>query len=138
MISAVDLLPTFCELGEAQLPEDYRPDGISQVATLLGKPTATRSTPLFWKMQSPWAARYKQPCHWVSYAVVVDHWKLVGNNAGSYCELFDLRADPFEKQDVSASQPVVVKEMESLLADWKMTLPAKPVGNVFSAERKGF
>ena len=31
LISAVDLLPTFCELAGAELPSSYSPDGVSQV-----------------------------------------------------------------------------------------------------------
>ena len=42
LLSAVDLLPTFCELAGATLPESYRPDGVSQVKTLLGEPTTVR------------------------------------------------------------------------------------------------
>ena len=57
LISAVDLLPTFCELAGVSLPKDYRPDGVSQVATLRGQPTTIRSKPLFWKMQSRWPDR---------------------------------------------------------------------------------
>ena len=103
----------------------------------MGKVAAQRSSPLFWKMQSPWPARENQPFHWGSYAVVDSHWKLVCNNDGSYCELFDLQKDPFEKKNVSASQPAIVNQMKALLADWKSTLPARPSGDVFSVERKG-
>ena len=137
LISAVDLLPTFCEVANAKLPADYQPDGVSQVGTLMGESAALRNKPLFWKMQSAWPARQRQPYHWVSFAVVKDHWKFVCNKDGSYCELFDLKSDPFEKQDVKASQPAVVQEMKTLLAEWKSTLPAKPTGNVFSEEREG-
>ena len=37
ILSAVDLLPTFCEIAGAKLPEYYSPDGMSQVSTLKGK-----------------------------------------------------------------------------------------------------
>ena len=103
----------------------------------MGDAAAKRDKPLFWKMQSAWPARANQPFHWVSYAVVDEHWKLVCNKDISYCQLFDLHADPFEMQDVSATQPAVVKKMKLLLANWKSTLPAKPSGDVFSVERQG-
>ena len=51
-------------------------------------------------------------------------------------ELFDLQTDPFEKKNVSATHAEVVQKMKTLLVDWKATLPTKPTGNVFSAERK--
>ena len=37
LMSAVDLLPTFCEIAGVELPRDYQPDGVSQVATLKGQ-----------------------------------------------------------------------------------------------------
>ena len=84
LISAVDLLPTFCEVAGVKLPDAYKPDGVSQVATLMGKaqPTFARR-PLFWKMHSAWPIQKTQPYHWVSYAVVDQHWKLLTNRDAS-------------------------------------------------------
>ena len=36
LISAVGMLPTICELAGAKFPATYRPDGVSQVAAILG------------------------------------------------------------------------------------------------------
>lgn len=135
LISAVDLLPTFCEIAGAELPSDYRPDGVSQVATLLGKPSSTRSKPLFWKMQSSWPARESKPYHWVSYAVVHKNWKLLTNRDASYLELYDIVADPLESSNVAADHPDAVKDLKQQIDQWKATLPPKPGGNVFSSER---
>ncbi len=135
LISAVDLLPTFCEIAGATLPDSYQPDGTSQLAALRGDRTAHREKPLFWKMNSAWPARPTQPYHWVSYAVVDHNWKLLANRDGSYLELFDIVADPFERADVKEDQPNVVARLVDKLSQWKATLPAKPSGEVFSAER---
>lgn len=135
LISAVDLLPTFCELAGAEFPGDYTPDGISQVSTLCGQPTTTRSRPLFWKMQSVWPARDTQPYHWVSWAVVHENWKLVANRDSSYSELYDITADPFEKSDLSEAKPDVAAALRQLIEEWKQTLPPSPTGDVFSEER---
>jgi len=136
LISAVDLLPTFCEIAGATLPADYRPDGVSQMAALLGKPAASRSKPLFWKMQSQWPARKSRPFHWVSYAVVHDNWKLMTNRDASYYELYDIAADPLEQHDVKSKHPQAVSKLKALIKEWQTTLPDKPTGDVFSAERK--
>ena len=45
LFSAVDLLPTFCELAGAKFPKGYRPDGISQVDTLKGKSCLLYTSP---------------------------------------------------------------------------------------------
>ena len=135
LMSAVDLLPTFCEIAGVKLPADYRPDGVSQVATLQGKAAPLRQKPLFWKMASPWPAPKNRPYHWVSYAIVDQKWKLVTNEDSSHNELYDLAADPLEKIDQSDAQPEVVKQLLGKLEKWQATLPSKPSGAVFSGER---
>ena len=135
LISAVDLLPTFCELAGVRLPPDFRPDGVSQVKTLTGTPGPTRSRPLFWKMNSAWPPQKTRPDHWVSYAVVHDRWKLVASRDLSHVELFEISSDPYEKHNVGSKHPQAVRELLTKLENWKKTLPAAPAGNVFSAER---
>jgi arylsulfatase A-like enzyme len=135
LISAVDLLPTFCELAGVTLPTSYKPDGVSQVAVLKGDPVSLRAKPLFWKMDAAWPARKTAPFHWVSYAIVDQRWKLMTNEDGSYVELYDLVMDAFETSDLKDKQPDVVKQLKEKIDQWKATLPAKPSGNVFSKER---
>lgn len=136
LISAVDLLPTFCELAGASLPRNYVPDGISVVDVLTGEPMARREKPLFWKLNSQWPPSKSKPDHWVSWAMVNDHWKLVANRDLSHVELFDIAVDVTESKDLSADHPDVVKGMLSQLEQWKATLPPKPTGNVFSELRQ--
>jgi len=135
LISAVDLLPTFCEIAGAKLPQSYTPDGVNQLAALMGNGKAKRDKPLFWKYNSRWPANKLQPYHWVSYAIVDRNWKLVANADSSYVELYDLVADRYEKTDLKEKEPEVVKQLLDKLDAWKATLPDKPRGNVFSAER---
>lgn len=137
LISAVDLLPTFCEVAGVDLPPDYSPDGISIVSTLKqAEPptTASRSKPLFWKMSARWSAKSKSD-HWVAYAVVDQNWKFVTSEKSEHSELYDLEADPLEKTDVAAKHPEVMKRLQVMLEQWKKTLPAKPTGDVFSEQR---
>ena len=135
LISAVDLLPTFCELAGAAFPADYRPDGESQVDVLLGTPTSGRRKPLFWKMQSAWPPRPGRPHHWVSYAIIHERWKLLVNRDTTHSELYDLTADPFETKDLRGMKPEIVKRLLGKIEDWKTTLPVAPSGDVFSRER---
>lgn len=135
LMSAVDLLPTFCELAGAQLPDSYQPDGISQVDTLLGKPYPVRESPLFWKFESPWPPRGNQPDHWVTYAVVNKDWKLVTNNDSSYQELYKITEDAYEQNDLKEAHPEIVATMLQQLEAWRKSLPAGPDPKLFSAER---
>ena len=135
LISAVDLLPTFCEIAGAELPAGYIPDGVSQVGVLKGEATSLREKPLFWKYESPWPPPENRPEHWVSYVVIDQRWKLVANRDRSYRELFDIAADPLEKNDLKTSKPEVARQLQEKLSDWIAGLPEKPIGDVFSVER---
>lgn len=132
ILSAVDLLPTFCDLAGVKLPASYKPDGLSQVKALKGKGDSLRKKPLFWRIGAPWPARDSKPDHWVSYAVVDQQWKLCLNKDRNFSELFDLTKDPLETKDLSKSNPNAVKRLSILLETWLKTLPAKPTGKVFS------
>tara|TARA_B100000925_G_scaffold291136_1_gene278202 strand:+ start:4399 stop:5847 length:1449 start_codon:yes stop_codon:yes gene_type:complete len=132
ILSAVDLLPTFCELAGVQLPSTYHPDGLSQVKALMGQGESIRSKPLFWRIGASWPPRDSKPDHWVAYAVVDRQWKLCLNRDRDFFELFDLTKDPLESKDLSKSNPKVVKRLSDLLDDWLSSLPGKPSGRVFS------
>lgn len=135
LISAVDLLPTFCELAEAPLPDGYVPDGISVVEALKGEVMPSRGTPLFWKIGASWPANETKPDHWVSWAVVHRNWKLAANKDLSHIELYDIANDVGEATDVSAEEESVVRDLTGMLKAWQSTLPDEPAGKVFSKER---
>ncbi|QDT08602.1 sulfatase [Planctomycetes bacterium K23_9] len=136
LISAVDLLPTFCEIAEVSLPEDYAPDGVSQVSTLMGHQKQQRQKPLFWKMNAGRSKPGDNSFHWVSYAVVHEQWKLLSSSDASHVELYDLDSDPLESVDLKNEQKTVVASLLSKIESWKETLPASPDPSLFSAERK--
>ncbi|MBT5716163.1 MAG: sulfatase-like hydrolase/transferase [Opitutae bacterium] len=136
VLSAVDLLPTFCELAGVKLPKSYKPDGISQVSTLMGRGNKLRKKPIFWKMSAPWPANESKPDHWVAYAVVHEQWKLVLNKDHSHLELYDLVNDPLESTDLAEKNSETVNRLKTLLQKWLSSIPAKPTGNVFSSLRE--
>ena len=136
VLSAVDLLPTFCELGNVKLPRSYKPDGISQVSALMGKGNPLRKKPIFWRMSAPWPANESKPDHWVAYAVVDEQWKLVLNKDQSHAELFDLVRDPLESTDRAEKNSETVNRLKTLLQKWLSSIPAKPTGDVFSNLRE--
>ncbi|MEM0897283.1 MAG: sulfatase-like hydrolase/transferase [Verrucomicrobiota bacterium] len=136
LISAVDLLPTFCKIAGAPLPANYVPDGISIVDVLTGAPMPKRVKPMFWRADAPRAARPDKPDHWVSWAVVHDQWKLVANRDLSHIELYLIAEDVAESKDLSRQKPEIAARLVSVLLDWKATLPTGPTGDVFSSLRE--
>ena len=126
-ISAVDLLPTFCEIAGAQLPEGYQPDGKSQVATLLGTERPLRDKPLFWK-----GLPSRQS---TVYSVLDGKWRLLTSMKLEVLELYDVNSDPLEKNNLKSSHPEIASELLKKLQAWHATLPEQPNPECFSKYR---
>lgn len=135
LISSIDLLPTFCNLTGATMADDYEPDGVDILDVIQGQPREIREKPLFWKIGAAWPPHPQRPDHWVSWAVMRDRWKLVGNHDLSYLELFDIAGDVAESNDLKQEQVQIGEDLLAELKCWQSTLPAQPSGNVFSALR---
>lgn len=135
LISAVDLLPTFCEIAKAQLPTGYIPDGKSVLNVLKGNKMLIREKPLFWKFPSPWPAPKARPDHWVSWAIVQNNWKLVASRNFEHTELYRIDCDLSESNNLAVKVPEIANELLGRLTHWSQSLPQAPSGNVFSSER---
>ena len=130
LISAVDLLPTFCEIADIDLPTDYKPDGVSKLKVLKGEVQAERNKPLFWKNSSISNSKDK-PYN----AVVYKKWKLLISHDQKNIELIDYTKDIFEANDLSADYPEVVLELKTMLNNWNKTLPDSADPECFSKHR---
>ena len=98
-----DFLPTAAELaGVARPPAG---DGLSLVPTLLGRRQREQPEFLYWEF---FEGGFKQ-------AIRAGDWKGVRLAPGKPLELYDLKADPGETQDVAARNPDVVRRLEGLL-----------------------
>lgn len=136
LISSIDLLPTFCEVTGAKMPDGYVPDGVNILDVLQGTPKESRETALFWKFGSAWPPDLKQPDHWVSWAVTKDRWKLVGNRDLSYLELFDIAGDLAERNNLKEEMTEIADGLLDELERWQASLPEKPPETVCSSLRK--
>ena len=119
-ISAVDLLPTFCEVAGAKLPADFQGDGESQLAVLTGQPSPLRDKPLYWMKNT---ARGRGAGAIGDYAILEGKWKLHSDKKSEKFELYDVTEDPLEKVDLSSGHPKVVEQMAEKLEAWKQSLP---------------
>ncbi len=126
-LSAVDLLPTFCEIAGANLPNGYVPDGMSQLATLQGAELAMRDKPLFWKG----IPSRNGPV----YSVLDGNWRLLTSMDFEVLELYDVEQDPLEKNNLKSTQPEVAGKLLKKLLTWHATLPEKPNAECFSKYR---
>jgi arylsulfatase A-like enzyme len=98
-----DFLPTAAEIAYTKPPEKV--DGISMLPTLLGKAQTNQHDFLYWEFHE---RGFQQ-------AVRMGDWKGVRPRAGAALELYDLRTDEGEKQNMAAQNPQVVARIEEYL-----------------------
>ena len=123
MLSAVDLLPTFCELAGKELPKAYQPDGES-FASIFRNIPFERSKPLFWDWHFPYAGDDPHRANsWVSMAVRDGEWKLLADEKRERVELYNIAEDTFEKQNRAVTNSEKATELMAMWEEWKRGLP---------------
>lgn len=97
-----DFLPTAAEIAGVRAPDGI--DGISMAAALEGRPLKGHEY-LYWEFHE----------RGFSQALRTGDWKGVRTAAGAPLELYDLREDLGEKNNVAAAHPDVVAHIEEIL-----------------------
>jgi N-acetylgalactosamine-6-sulfatase len=130
VLTAVDLLPTFLELARESLPTGLDVDGQSIVAVLKGQ-AFKRSRPIYWE----WRGGHGSPYLWPHLGIRDGRWKMMVNRELGRTELYDIKADWAETNDVAARHPDVVKALTKKVLAWKALLPTEPAAHCFSKLR---
>ncbi|NDV62063.1 arylsulfatase [Puniceicoccales bacterium CK1056] len=94
----IDILPTLIELCGLKAPMDYSFDGRSLAPLLFETPTPWPERTLITDSQ-----RVKDPIKWRQSATMTKRWRLIDGK-----ELYDIKLDPAQKNDIAAEHPKVV------------------------------
>lgn len=98
-----DLMPTLAEISGAKEVEDI--DGISMLPTWLGEKQTNQHEVLYWEFHE---RGFQQ-------AVRVDEWKGVRLDQDQPIELYNLKSDSGEEENVASKHPTVVARLEELM-----------------------
>jgi len=124
-VTSVDYFPTICEAARVPLPRDRVIDGISLLEHLKsnGNKKPLRQA-IFWHFP-----HYRGSI--VPYSIIrTGDWKLIKRYEGKRFELFNLKTDLSEKNDLSENMPEKVKELDAKLTRWLRAADAKlPIPN---------
>jgi arylsulfatase A-like enzyme len=100
-----DLLPTFAEIARTEAPKNI--DGISLLPLLTGREQTNRHDYLYWEFHE---RGFQQ-------AVRAGEWKGIRPQADEKLELYNLKTDPGEKENVAEKNPEVVAKLEKYLKE---------------------
>ena len=103
LTSFVDFLPTAAEL--AGLPTPQGVDGLSILPTLLGQPPPAQHKSLYFEICEPF---FQQAVHF-------GDWKGYRLGTADHLELYNLKADPTEQNNVAKEHPDIVKQIEAIM-----------------------
>ncbi len=105
----VDLLPTFIELCDLPAPADADFDGTSVADLLLGRAEALPDDRVHFLKNHQGT---DPPPKWTG-AAMTRRWRLIGG-----AELYDVKADPGQHNDVAGDHPDEVERLRAAFEDW--------------------
>jgi len=105
----MDLYPTICEI--AGVPIRHEIDGVSLVPILSGEALDKPDRPLFFHRREG-NQRYQGL---ITNAVIQGDWKLLRNSPFSPLELYNLKSDPYEQENLAKQHPAIFNELARIL-----------------------
>jgi arylsulfatase A-like enzyme len=132
-----DLFPTILGVADIDLPPQHTMDGQRLDLLLTGKPDKSRTETFL--MHYPHAPHRTD--YWTSYRdgdwKVIYHYFPTAVSQGNHYQLYNLRSDPFEQQDLASTHPLELKRlMQALIAGLEAQHAVFPVDPVDKMEVK--
>lgn len=119
-IHSVDLYPTFLDVTGAKAPADHPLDGVSVVPCLSGEPTARLDRQnLFWHFPGYLGAGQDTWRTTPAGAIRSGDFKLLEFFEDGRLELYNLRQDPGQRENLATLQPELTKELHHKLVAWR-------------------
>ena len=133
-INSVDLYPTLLELAGAPRPKNYPLDGTSYLSLLTGGSRPERA-PLYWHFPGYLGAGANTWRTTPAGAIRDGDWKLLEFFETGRLELYHLKDDLGEKNNLAAVQSAKLKELQEKLLAWRMQINAPMPRPITAADR---
>ena len=116
-VASMDFMPTILEAAGIPLPKDQPTDGISLLRQLKSGAPLGRDA-IYWHF--PCYIGKGEPMSLLR----AGDYKLIQKFAGPTFELYDVKKDPGEAQDLAKAQPAKLEELKKLLFAWQKSTGA--------------
>jgi arylsulfatase A-like enzyme len=124
-IISVDLYPTLLELARARVPENYPLDGLSCVGLLTTREKERLNRPaIYWHFPGYLGAGAGSWRTTPAGAIRAGEWKLLEFFEDGRLELYNLKDDLGEKQNLTAKMPEKAKDLHTRLSAWRNAIRA--------------
>ena len=122
IVSVMDMLPTLTHAAGVENGTEKEIDGVNRWSTITGEKVSKREGALYFASNIPVYNKFQ-------LGVIDGKWKLVQNIDHKMTstefdnQLFDLDADPYEKNDLTDDYPAVVKQLNKKINKWRSMHP---------------
>ena len=107
-VNGTDTLPTLCDIAGIDVPHDRAIDGAS-ILPIFGGKQVNRKVPLYWRYDKALSKPF-------TVAMREGNWKILADNKMTKFELYNLRRDIAEKQNLAESETRHLEAMKKVLA----------------------
>lgn len=117
ILGSVDIFPTLCSITGSPIPSEFRLDGEDRSDVILRNKNVERSAPLFWEFSS---RKQNAPDNTPMPQVAVrwKEWKLLVFIDGSQVELYNMKNDREEKENVAQQNKWVTDKLTFEALRW--------------------
>ncbi len=123
-VNGTDVLPTLCALAGIPVPTDRAIDG-TDISPIIEGNVLSRETSLYWRYDLALSAPFV-------VAMREGDWKLLADLTLTQFELYNVRTDPGERQNLTVSEPEKLEELKQKLFSIHVEIdaekPAWPTG----------
>jgi arylsulfatase A-like enzyme len=117
ILGSVDLFPTLCSITGSPIPSEYRLDGEERSDPILRNKNRERSAPLFWEFSSKkQSTPDDDPMPRI--ALRWKEWKLLVFIDGSEVELYNMKNDWEEKENVAGQNKMITDKLTFEALRW--------------------